>query len=242
MDLLRSQSQAVRSFIEWAVFVSRRDLAWRPECDKMELNKTKSLICSAPMAGTEKHVNSVIRQNKNSSRFRPWLDEHGSKLLLFARQQTRSIADAEDVLQDALVKLARKVEEGSFVGGLDSWLAFVYTQIRREAIDLGRKDDRRRKREENVVKDERSLGRDIEMPLFEEGESQDETRRILIEGMKTLPKKFSEVISMKLWGERTFAEIGEALDISLNTAASRYRYGIEALRKQLATARLNEDI
>jgi RNA polymerase sigma-70 factor (ECF subfamily) len=47
---------------------------------------------------------------------------------------------------------------------------------------------------------------------------------------------------MKLWGERTFAEIGEALDISLNTAASRYRYGIEALRKQLAKARLNGDI
>lgn len=194
------------------------------------------------MASTEKHVNLAPKQNKNSSRFRPWLDEHGSKLLLFARQQTRSIADAEDVLQDALVKLARKVEEGSFVGGQDSWLAFIYTQIRREAIDLGRKDDRRRKREENVVKDERSLGRDIEMPLFEEGESQDETRRILIEGMKILPKKFSEVISMKLWGERTFAEIGEALDISLNTAASRYRYGIEALRKQLATARLNGDI
>ena len=38
-----------------------------------------------------------------------WLKEHGSKLLLFARHQTRSIADAEDVLQDALVKLSRKV-------------------------------------------------------------------------------------------------------------------------------------
>ena len=140
------------------------------------------------------------------------------------------------------MKLARKVEEGSFVGGQDAWIAFIYTQIRREAIDLGRKDDRRRKREANVIKDDRSRGRDIEMPLFEVGASQEETRQILIEGMKTLPTKFSEVISMKLWGERTFAEIGEALEISLNTAASRYRYGIEALRKQLATARLNEDI
>jgi RNA polymerase sigma-70 factor (ECF subfamily) len=187
-------------------------------------------------------VNLAPQQNKNSSQFRPWLEKHGSKFLLFARQQTRSIADAEDVLQDALVKLARKVEEGSFVGGQDAWIAFIYTQIRREAIDLGRKDDRRRKREENVIKDDRSLGRDIEMPLFEGGTSQEETRQILIEGMKTLPTKFSEVISMKLWGERTFAEIGEALEISLNTAASRYRYGIEALRKQLATARLNDDI
>ncbi len=194
------------------------------------------------MASSDNNVKLASKQKQNTSLFRPWLEEHGSKLLLFARQQTRTIADAEDVLQDALVKLARKVGEGTFVGGQDAWLAFIYTQIRREAIDLGRKDDRRRKREENVVQDQRSLGRDIEMPLFEEGESQDETRRILVESMKTLPTKFSEVISMKLWGERTFAEIGEALGISLNTAASRYRYGIEALRKQLATARLNDDI
>lgn len=194
------------------------------------------------MVSPSQNVNLATAQKKNSSRFRPWLQEHGSKLLLFARQQTRSLADAEDVFQDALVKLARKVEEGTFVGGPESWLPFIYTQIRRESIDLGRKNDRRRKREEKVVKDEHSLGRDIEMPLFEEGESKDERRRILIEGMKALPQNFSEVITMKLWGERTFAEIGETLGISLNTAASRYRYGIEALRKQLSTARLNGDL
>jgi RNA polymerase sigma-70 factor (ECF subfamily) len=93
-----------------------------------------------------------------------------------------------------------------------------------------------------VIKDDRSLKRDIEMPLFEEGENRDETRRILTEGLQALPKKFAEVITLKLWGEQTFAEIGEALGISLNTAASRYRYGIEALRKQLATARLKGDL
>lgn len=194
------------------------------------------------MASTPEHVKLANAKVEKTSRFRPWLQEHGSKLLLFARQQTRSLADAEDVLQDALVKLARKVEEGTFVGGPDAWLAFIYTQIRREAIDLGRKDDRRRKREENVFKDERALGRDIEMPMFEDEENQDETRRILIEGMKSLPQKFSEVISMKLWGERTFAEIGETLGISLNTAASRYRYGIEALRKQLANSHSRGDL
>jgi RNA polymerase sigma-70 factor (ECF subfamily) len=176
------------------------------------------------------------------TRWRPWLTENGSKLLLFARQQTRSLADAEDVLQEAVVKLARKVEEGTFVGGQESWLPFIYTQIRRESIDLGRKDDRRKRREVAVIDDTKGLGNDIDLPLFDEGEGNGETRRILVEGLKSLPKKFSEVITMKLWGERTFAEIGEALDISLNTAASRYRYGIEALRKQLATARLNGDI
>ncbi|MDC1206962.1 RNA polymerase subunit sigma-24, partial [Akkermansiaceae bacterium] len=78
--------------------------------------------------------------------------------------------------------------------------------------------------------------------LFENFEGSDETKKILVDGLKSLPKKFSEVITLKLWGEHTFAEIGEALDISLNTAASRYRYGIDALRKQLATSRVNGDI
>ena len=37
-------------------------------------------------------------------------------------------------------------------------------------------------------------------------------------------------------------EIGEMLDVSLNTVASRYRYGLERLRKSLDSSRRAEDI
>jgi RNA polymerase sigma-70 factor (ECF subfamily) len=47
---------------------------------------------------------------------------------------------------------------------------------------------------------------------------------------------------MKIWGERTFAEIGEILGISQNTAASRYRYGLESLKQSLANARRRGDL
>ncbi len=218
------------------------DLALACFLAKIRENKINGRDGGALKTSTHKTVNLATVKTPDQSRFRPWLEEHGSKLLLFARQQTRSLADAEDVLQDALVKLARKVEEGTFLGDEGAWLSFLYTQIRREAIDLGRKEDRRRKREEKVVKDETSLGRNIEMPMFEESESEDEQRRILVQGLERLPKKFAEVISMKLWGERTFAEIGEALGVSLNTAASRYRYGIKALRNELAEARDRGDL
>jgi RNA polymerase sigma-70 factor (ECF subfamily) len=36
---------------------------------------------------------------------------------------------------------------------------------------------------------------------------------------------------MKIWNELTFAEIAEVLGISQNTAASRYRYALAALKK-----------
>ena len=47
---------------------------------------------------------------------------------------------------------------------------------------------------------------------------------------------------MKVWGERTFAQLGEALGISQNTAASRYRYGLEALKRELSSARRKGDL
>ena len=40
-----------------------------------------------------------------------------------------------------------------------------------------------------------------------------------------------EVITLKIWGGLTFAEIAEALELNPHTAASRYRYGLEELRK-----------
>ena len=176
-----------------------------------------------------------------SSCWRDWLSEHGPKLLLFARQQTRRQEDAEDILQEALVKLAKKVDQQTFVGGQEAWMPFLYTQIRREAIDLGRRNDRRKKREDIVVEDEKRQSGG-EGAWFESA-GYDEERRGMLEGaLKELPKKFSEVIVMKVWGGRTFAEIGEILDISMNTAASRYRYGIEALRKRLTGARIRGDL
>jgi RNA polymerase sigma-70 factor (ECF subfamily) len=35
---------------------------------------------------------------------------------------------------------------------------------------------------------------------------------------------------LKLWEGLTFEQIAEALDIPANTAASRYRYGLDKLR------------
>ena len=46
-----------------------------------------------------------------------------------------------------------------------------------------------------------------------------------------LPREQREVLVMKIWNELTFAEIGEALEISQNTAASRYRYALASLKK-----------
>jgi RNA polymerase sigma-70 factor (ECF subfamily) len=41
------------------------------------------------------------------------------------------------------------------------------------------------------------------------------------------------VLHLKLWEKLTFDAIAQTLDIPPNTAASRYRYGIDKLRERL---------
>jgi len=186
---------------------------------------------------------SIVPEPKPApSDWRAWLEEFGPRLLLFARQQTRSQQDAEDVLQDAIVKLVEKIRNDEFVGGPEAWQPYLYTTIRRLSIDLSRRDDRRKRREDVVSLDEEYSNSEAFHPWFDSESSDDETRSQLEEKLKELPEKFSEVIIMKIWGERTFAEIGEILGISQNTAASRYRYGLEALKKSLGSARRRGDL
>jgi len=176
------------------------------------------------------------------SQWRAWLEQQGPKLLLFARQQTRSHEDAQDVFQDAIVKLVGKIHNHEFVGGPEAWLPYLYTTIRRLAIDLSRRDDRRKRREDFVGTETGEAHQEGSHPWFDSESSDDETRDQLEEKLKQLPEKFAEVIVMKIWGERTFAEIGEILGISQNTAASRYRYGLESLKKSLGSARRRGDL
>ena len=189
-------------------------------------------------------VSSAPAENLSPSTiaWRDWLAEHAPRLVLFARQQSRSSEDAEDIVQDALVKLVEKLDSGEFVGGQEAWMPYLYTTIRRLSIDLGRRDDRRRRREDVVGGEAEIEQREVFHPWFESESSDDETRNLLEAGLKELPPKFAEVVVMKIWGDRTFAEIGEALEISPNTAASRYRYGLEALKKKLSSARRKGDL
>ena len=154
----------------------------------------------------------------DSSNWTDWLGKHGPSLLLFARTQTRCEADAEDLLQEAVVESAGKNE------GNPPDLPLVYATIRRRAIDLARKTDRRIAREEVAAEESGTC-------WFNDTIEQKETARLIDRAIKQMPEKFREVVMLKIWSNLTFAQIAEALDIPLNTAASRYRYGLEILKR-----------
>ena len=147
--------------------------------------------------------------------------ELGPGLVLFARQWVRSHSDAEDIVQEAFVRFWRQNRDIANRG-------LLYATVRSIALDLIRRDSRRARREAETMADSDQY---VE-PQFE---FDDEAQRALGLAVDRLPQDQREVLVMKIWNELTFAEIGEALGVSQNTAASRYRYALADLKKTLPT-------
>ena len=85
------------------------------------------------------------------TQWKDWFEKEGSRLLLYARQQTRTESDAEDVLQDAFIRMWNTAKKEPTLGLPN--LPFAFTSIRRCAIDLARKNQRRTHREEIAFED-----------------------------------------------------------------------------------------
>lgn len=153
-----------------------------------------------------------------------WFSQYGPKLLLCARQWTRSLADAEDVVQEAFVRYWR--HQRHLPGDPQ---ALLVTSVRRAALDLARREGRRAAREELADGGLEERDAYFAPPPGESGERREQLEAALRE----LPPEQCEVLVLKIWNGLTFEQIAEVLDLSPNTAASRYRYGLAALRKLL---------
>jgi RNA polymerase sigma-70 factor, ECF subfamily len=167
------------------------------------------------MKDREKVMDNVATHENWRSRF----SELAPGLVLFARQWVRSSADAEDVVQEAFVKFWRRNHN------IDN-RALLYATVRSMALDLIRRDTRRARREVESYSD----AAQVVEPEFDWA---DDSQRLLAMALDRLPREQREVLVMKIWNELTFTEIAQALEISQNTAASRYRYALTALKRDL---------
>lgn len=158
--------------------------------------------------------------------WKEWLSAEGGKLLLYARQRTSSLEDAEDLLQDALIRLWGYQEERAY---RPPDLPLAFSVLRLCGMDHGRKAGRREKKHRKIVEFQ-----SYDDHWLDHGAEKGEEADLLRSAVAEMSDKLQEVIVMKIWGGLTFAQIAEVLKVSHNTAASRYRYALEQLEKKLS--------
>lgn len=127
--------------------------------------------------------------------------------------------DAEDALQEVFVKLALKS-----CSHVEDLRPYLFRMARNEAINTLR----RRKREHRLME---NYGEENETTSPNSDAAFNAAHHDWQKLLARLPLEQRETIALKIWEEMTFAEIAHIVKTSPNTAASRYRYGIERLRK-----------
>ena len=133
-------------------------------------------------------------------------------LILYGRALGLSHGEAEDVVQEtfvALLQLPARPEEPE---------RYCLRAFRNAAFNYRRSLWRR-------------LTRELESRRwFERSSGETRAEAAAMRCLAELPAAQREALVLKIWQRLTFDEIGELLDISPNTAAGRYRYGLEKLR------------
>ncbi len=124
-----------------------------------------------------------------------------------------SAADAEDVVHDVFVALARNRAR---LPAIADARAYLFTALRRAVAR------RAHSRRPGPLPDD----------LVDRRQPPERDDR-LEQALARLPPEQREVIALKIDGDLTFAELAAVLGISPNTAASRYRYAMEKLRADL---------
>jgi len=153
-------------------------------------------------------------------------EDHAQALFSFLANLTRNEADTRDLLQALFVKLAQR--PGLFEGAREE-RALLLRLARNLAIDLFRRRGAARRHSDPLALEVQAA------PLFAPASEPDEQafRKALEAALEELPAEQREVVHLKLWEGLTFEQIARLVDIPPNTAASRYRYGLDKLRRRL---------
>src|SRR5260221_2371766 len=151
-------------------------------------------------------------------------DDHAQALFAFLLSFTRNEADTRDLLQELFIKLAQRP---CLLEGIRDERAFLLRLSHNLAIDLMRRRSTRQRQYEQMAVEA--------VDLFATAQEPDEPafREALSGALGELSPEQRAVVHLKLWEALTFEQIAELLDIPLNTAASRYRYGLDKLRQRL---------
>jgi RNA polymerase sigma-70 factor (ECF subfamily) len=141
--------------------------------------------------------------------------QHGPALLLFALAITGERSRAQDAIHHVFLTL---LENGK-LGRADDKKAYLFGCVRNAILNERKRQERNRPLDESA--------------WFSPPDQDYAAEQNLRVALASLPDDQRQVVVLHVWGELTFAQIGDLLEVNSSTAASRYRYALGKLRDSM---------
>lgn len=145
---------------------------------------------------------------------------YADRLFAYALSLGLKSQDGEEALQNVFLRIAANPVS---LGSVQNLKAYLYRAVRNESINLKKKGAREEPAGERL--------------LEKAGNGGPPGREALEDALGQLSPVLREVVVLKFYQGMSFREIAGILDIPPDTAASRYRYALDGLRKHMGVKR-----
>jgi len=147
-------------------------------------------------------------------------------LCLFANSYIKNMTTAEDIVEDAFIKLWEKRNEIHHEQAIYAWLC---TTTRNHALNVLRSQKNIAIKKENVLLTSSPEDKADQLDRMMRAELVTELHRLIHE----LPPQCSKVLSKLYIDDKSVAETAAELELSVNTVKSHKARGVELLRHKL---------
>lgn len=152
-------------------------------------------------------------------------ERYKSRMTGICRRYAKTVAEADDIFQDAFVKIFNSIGDLKDPDAVDGW---VKVTVVRTAINYYHRTTREQELHDSLD------GMDIQLESDDYAKLMDQMNvRDLLEMINELPDKYRTVINLHLIDGYTHTEIGEMLSISDATSRSQFMRGRNLLLKKL---------
>lgn len=169
---------------------------------------------------------------KSDTLFETEVFSHKNDLMAHALRLTRNEKDAEDLVQDTLIKACKNADKFEVGTNCKAWLCRImtnefisqyrHTHRERECVDMNEELN------ENLPDTKDNYYEDSQYE-----ENSDDFGDEVAAALQTVPDDFRAIIVMADLQDQSYREISEKLSIPIGTVMSRLFRGREILRKKL---------
>ncbi len=156
------------------------------------------------------------------------LARYGVKLLRAARMMCNSEEDAEDILQETMLKVITKLHTFKGKSQLYTWIYGVLLNTKRSYYRKNRKEVKL-----DDFENPESLFDKLSNSVNQTDSDKNGNDRIFISALRTLGSKHREVLTMKFFDGMMIKDIADILRLPQGTIKSRLHLGMKKLEKAL---------
>lgn len=159
---------------------------------------------------------------------REWFLSSKDRLLTYARLHDDSKTDVELLLSSVTQEVVKQIISGK--REFDDIEPYTLTALRNKAATLCSQNEHRRKLEKSYSEKE-AIHHQI---TSNDGLSKLEDKHIIARNeLRNLPEDIATIVTLRHWGDLTFAEIADKLSLPETSVRRKYEKGLQQLKNKL---------